>query len=405
MTCTLSKLVGTASGAAPEPRFRLPPGALLTTDFPPVCGGISSLLWNVYSRFEWENLTVIAPGHPGAGAFDAAYTYHAKRLSQFTSVRGFEGAQCLYQMWRHARRALQKNPTLVLHCGHVNTAIVARYLKHRYGIKYLVWTYGLEVMDEWLASLILPALRDADLVIVISEFTRKFLVAAGIADSRIVKIRPGTDPDRFHPSVPPRAIGQRFGIEGRPTLLTVSRIVKANRYKGHDIVIRSLTTVGRAIPDVAYLIVGQGDDLKYLDRLARECGVRDHVVFAGGVSDGDLPLLYNSCDVFILCSREEHSRRGMLGEGFGLALLEASACAKPVIAGNSGGIPDAVLDGVTGLLINPTDPESVSRAVIEMFRNPGMARSMGDNGRKWVIDEMNWDRTAQRFHLVLEKIQ
>jgi phosphatidyl-myo-inositol dimannoside synthase len=156
-------------------------------------------------------------------------------------------------------------------------------------------------------------------------------------------------------------------------------------------------------PDIAYLIVGEGDDLEY--RLARECGVREHLVFAGGISDQELPLLYNCCDAFIMCSREEHSRRGVPAEGFGLALLEASACAKPVIAGRSGGIPDAVLDGITGLLVKPTDRESVSRALIEIFRDPGMARSLGENGRKWVLDEMNWNRAAQEFDRAIREMQ
>jgi glycosyltransferase involved in cell wall biosynthesis len=143
---------------------------------------------------------------------------------------------------------ISDNPALLLHCGHVNAAIAARHLKHRYGTKYLVWSYGLEVMDDWVRPLILPALREADLVIAISEFTRKFLLAAGIRNSRIAKIRPGTDPDRFHPLFPAHEIGQHFGIRGRPTLLTVSRVAKANRYKGLDVVIQSLPAVVRAIP-------------------------------------------------------------------------------------------------------------------------------------------------------------
>jgi phosphatidyl-myo-inositol dimannoside synthase len=405
MICASLDLSNRGPSITSTPRLSLNPGALLTTDFPPVVGGISTLLWNIYSRFELQSIRVVAPRHAGAEAFDSAYRYEAKRFSQSSSMRGFAGVSQLYEFWRCGRRLILENPALLLHCGHVNAAIAARRLKHRYGTKYLVWSYGLEVMDKWLQPLILPALREADLVIAISEFTRHFLLAAGVQRSRIVKIRPGTDPDRFCPDVPAREIAQRFGIAGRPTLLTVSRVVKANRYKGHDIVIQALPAVVRAIPNIIYLIVGQGDDLGYLDRLAHECGIREHVRFAGGISDKELPLLYNCCDTFIMCSREERSLRGPLVEGFGLALLEASACAKPVVAGRSGGIPDAVLDGITGLLVNPADPESVSRAVIDVFRNPGMARTLGNNGRRWVIDEMNWDRAAQEFHQALGKLR
>src|ERR1039458_4679542 len=99
-------------------------------------------------------------------------------------------------------------------------------------------------------------------------------------------------------------LAQRLGVSGRPSLLTVARVVKANRYKGHDVVLRALPKVVRAVPDVAYVIVGNGDDLGYLHRLASECGVEKNVTFAGHVSHAELPLLYNACDAFIMCSRE-----------------------------------------------------------------------------------------------------
>jgi phosphatidyl-myo-inositol dimannoside synthase len=103
--------------------------------------------------------------------------------------------------------------------------------------------------------------------------------------------------------------------------LTVSRIVKANRYKGHDVVLRALPKVVRAVPDVAYVIVGDGDDLDYLDRLAVEYGVQENVSLPGACQMPSFPLLYNACDAFIMCSREERSRRGILAEGFGIACL------------------------------------------------------------------------------------
>src|ERR1039458_8854637 len=109
-------------------------------------------------------------------------------------------------------------------------------------------------------------------------------------------------------------LAQRLGVTGRPTLLSVSRIVKANRYKGHDVVLRALPKVVRAVPDVAYVIVGDGDDLDYLHRLASECGVQKNVTFAGRVSDAELPLLYNACDAFVMCSREDRSEERRVGK-------------------------------------------------------------------------------------------
>ncbi len=167
--------------------------------------------------------------------------------------------------------------------------------------------------------------------------------------------------------------------------------------------LRALPKVVRAVPDVAYVIVGDGDDLDYLHRLASECGVEKNVTFAGRVSDAELPLLYNACDAFVMCSREDRSQRGILAEGFGIALVEASACGKPVIAGRSGGVPDAVQDGITGLLVNPVDTDEVAAAIVKVLQEPGLARTMGNNGRKWVEREMNWSRAADEFQQAMEQ--
>ena len=378
-------------------------GALLTTDFPPQLGGISNYLFHVYRQFDLRQMTLIAPQHAEAERFDSTQDYTPARFEAGWNVPGIRGVWQVSRMYALAEKLVQRNPGMVLHCGHVNAALSARKLKRRYGTPYLLWTHALEIMDEWLRSRILPALLDARLILTNSEFTRDFLLSTGVAEARIVKIRPGADPSHFRPGLECRALAERLGVWGRPTLLTVARIVKANRYKGHDVVLRALAKVVRAVPDVAYVIAGEGDDLDYLERVAREYGVRENVVFAGRVPDEELPLLYNACDVFVMCSRADQTRRGILAEGFGLSLIEASACGKPVIAGKSGGVPDAVQDGVTGLLVNPVDVEAVAAAMVKVLREPEVASIMGENGRAWVEREMNWTRAAQEFEQALGK--
>jgi len=378
-------------------------GVLLATDFPPLEGGISNYLFNIYRQFDLRWMTVVAPQHPQAAQFDSRQQYFARRFAVAPNVPGIRGAWQLCRMRQEAEKLASGRNDVVLHCGHVNAAIAARSVKRRHGTPYLVWTYALEVMDEWLRSKILPALLDADLVITISDFTRDFLLRAGVAAERIVKIRPGTDPLRFRPGMDSAPLAYRLGVAGRPTLLTVSRIVKANRYKGHDFVLRALPRVVREVPELMYLIVGEGDDLPYLRRLADECGVSRNVVFAGRVSDAELPLLYNLCDVFIMCSREERTRRGLLAEGFGISFAEASACAKPVIAGRSGGVGDAVLHDVTGLLVDPTDAEQTAAAILRLLREREVAAKLGQNGRLWVRSELSWERAGHEFQAAMER--
>jgi phosphatidyl-myo-inositol dimannoside synthase len=378
-------------------------GILLATDFPPVLGGISNYLFNVYRQFDLRQMTLIAPEHPDAARFDSDQAYAAKRFPTALNFPGVRGAWQVWQMYREAERLVKRNRHTVLHCGHVNAAVAARKLKRRYGTPYLLWTHALEIMDEWLRGTILPAMLDADLVITNSEFTRSFLAMVGVPRARIVKIRPGVDPEHFRPGLDCRKLAERLGVLGRPTLLTVSRMVKANRYKGHDVVLNALVRVAKKIPDVAYLIVGEGDDVGYLEQRARERGVRENVIFTGRVSDEELPLLYNLCDAFVLCSREERGRRGVLAEGFGMVFVEASACGKPVIAGRSGGVPDAVLDGVTGLLVDPVDSEAVATAIVKVLRDRESAKQLGTNGRRWVETEMNWTRAADEFAQAMER--
>jgi phosphatidyl-myo-inositol dimannoside synthase len=399
---TDKSVLATPEGCGEIPR-RCGSGVLLATDFPPVLGGISSYLLNVYQQFDLRQMTLIAPAHPDAARFDSAQAYAARRFPTAPNMRGVRGAWQVWRMYREAESLVKRNRNLILHCGHVNAALAARRLKNRYGTSYLLWTHAVEIMDEWLRDSILPAMLDADVVITNSEFTQAFLTTTGVAQSRIVRIRPGADPVHFRPGLDCLDFARRLRVLGRPTLLTVSRMVKANRYKGHDVVLRALMRVAAEIPDVVYVIVGEGDDVGYLEQLARECGVRKNVVFAGRVSDEELPLLYNTCDAFILCSREERGPRGVLAEGFGIALVEASACGKPVIAGRSGGVPDAVLDGVTGLLVDPIDSGAVATAIVKVLRDRELAKRLGTNGRRWVETEMNWTRAADEFARAMQR--
>jgi len=378
-------------------------GALLTTDFPPLLGGISNYLFNVYRQFDLQQMTLIAPQHPDAERFDSGQGYGVSRFGAAVDVRGLRGAWQIWRMYREAEKLVKRNRKLVLHCGHVNAAVAARKLKRHCGTPYLLWTHALEIMDDWLGGSIVAAMLGAEFVVTNSEFTRAFVTSVGLPESRIVKIRPGADPDRFCPGLDCGELARRLGVASRPTLLTVSRIVKANRYKGHDVVLRALARVRLEIPDVAYVIAGEGDDVDYLERVACECGVRANVIFAGRASEEELPLLYNACDASILCSREDRGRRGILTEGFGIALVEASACGKPVIAGRSGGVPDAVREGVTGLLVDPGDSDAVAATIMKVLREPDLAKKLGANGREWVEKEMNWTRAADEFAAAMEK--
>src|SRR5437870_6418255 len=181
-------------------------------------------------------------------------------------------------------------------------------------------------------------------------------------------------------------------------ILSVGNLVAR---KGHDMVIRALPRLRQIIREVTYLIVGEGSYRAQLEQLAHDLGVRDRVVFAGALAE-DLPDIYALSDVFVMPSREQIEECDV--EGFGLAFLEASACAKPVVGGRSGGIPDAIVDGGTGLLVNPHDPEDIANALARLLTNNHLAIRLGQEGRSWVIKYFNWARVADRVEGILQSV-
>src|SRR5437773_1079083 len=166
----------------------------------------------------------------------------------------------------------------------------------------------------------------------------------------------------------------------------------SQQHKGMDTVIAALPAILARAPDVRYAVAGTGPDRERLEQLAHKLGLGDRVRFLGGVSDRELPALYNLASVYVGASRRAE-RLGV--EGFGIALVEASACGRPVVAGNSGGIPDAVRDGETGFLVPPEEPAAFADAICRLLADPAAAQRMGQNGRRAVETYFNWDRVVR----------
>jgi phosphatidylinositol alpha-1,6-mannosyltransferase len=173
-------------------------------------------------------------------------------------------------------------------------------------------------------------------------------------------------------------------------MLTVARLTS---HKGIDTGLRALAELAPSHPDLRYAVVGAGKRHAELEALAAELEVGDKVRFLTHVPDDDLPGIYNLADVYLGVSRLADSSV----EGFGISLVEASACAVPVIGGRSGGIPDAVREGETGLLVDPTDPQAVARAVDAVLSNPSLAGKLGGGGRRAVETHFNWDRVTKEM--------
>jgi phosphatidyl-myo-inositol dimannoside synthase len=240
-----------------------------------------------------------------------------------------------------------------------------------------------------------------DHVTYLGSYTRSRIASAlspGAA-GRMRQLVPGVDASTFHPDR--RDAGQevrhRRGLSDRRVVVCVSRLMPR---KGQDSLIRALPQIrARAGDDVALLIVGGGPYRERLEQLVDELGLQAHVVITGGVPWEELPAHYAAGDVFAMPSRTR--QRGWDVEGLGIVYLEASATGLPVVAGDSGGAPDAVLDGRTGFVVGGRDQSALVERVAELLGDAAMAERMGRAGRAWVESDWTWERSAHRLRQML----
>ncbi len=352
-------------------------------------------------RYPRDSLVVSTGAYPGAAASDAQFPQIVDRVAiRATRLRTLQGLAAW--TWRAGRLARRTRPRFTW-CGELKPAgYPARWLSMRHGVPYGVIAYGTELLlldakihrsafKRWTAR---QLLGQAAVVVAISEWTaslaRTVLERLGCtALARGVEVVPlGTTPEHFRPGVDSRDVRARYELDGGPWLLTVARL---EWHKGIDTVIKALASVRAAHPGTRYAVAGVGDRRPQLAQLARDLGLGDAVRFLGAVPDADLPALYNAADLYVGASR----RHDLLAEGFGISLVEASACGLAVVGGRSGGVPDAVREGETGILVDPDEPAAVAAGINRLLADTALRQRFGAAGRRAVETFYNWDRVVK----------
>lgn len=274
------------------------------------------------------------------------------RLRVLGRLAGSPLGKWLYAALAIGRARIERPGLLV--CGHIYLAPLAAAISVTGGVPLVMETHGKEVWSLGRRSL-RWAMRRASLIHAPSRFTRDRLAGQDpdLRD-RIHLIPEAVDLQRFRPMPRPVDLEERLGVRGKKVLLTVGRMLRAESYKGHDVVLRAMRELLRARNDISYVVVGGGDDVDGVKARARHLGLEDRVIFVGEVAEDDLPRYYNLADAHVMPST---------GEGFGVVFIEAAACGKASIAGDRDGSPDALLDGALGLLVDPTDPLAVAEAI------------------------------------------
>ncbi|MBI4318535.1 MAG: glycosyltransferase family 4 protein [Chloroflexi bacterium] len=375
----------------------------LTIFFPPSVGGVQSYSYDLVSNLcrLGEEVVVVAPNGKEAAEVDASLPCPVIRISSRAGCR--EGAMA----WQTFRILSRQRFDRVFCSDWKPSGLLALLASRVVRVPYFLAAHGSELLDDYNArhptkAIIFRQLRrfrrrvfhDAAAVFPVSRYTGDLVRELGISPTKISVVPNGVETMRFFPQDKKTPLAERYGLGGKKVILTVARL---DNYKGHDVVIRALPRVLHDVPDAVYLIVGTGPERPRLESLASEVGVRPNVIFAGHVPTADLCAHYHLADVFVMLSRKAPDEV----EGFGLTFLEANACGKPVIGGSSGGTAEAVVDGETGLLIDPADVSTAAAMLVRLLTDGDLASRLGRQGLARARNELSWAVQAAKIRQIM----
>jgi phosphatidylinositol alpha-1,6-mannosyltransferase len=366
---------------------------VITNDFPPRPGGIQAFVHGLVSRLPASDVVVYASSWKGDREYDDAQPFRVIRDRASVllptprvgaALRRLVEAEGIEAVWFGAAAPL---------------GLLAPRLREAGVRRIVATTHGHEI--GWAAlpgarALLRRIARHVDVMTYLGGYTRSRLSASVGSLVRLERLAPGVDTTVFRPDPAARqAVRAALGLGDRPVVV-VSRLVPR---KGQDTLIQALPAVRAQVPDAALLVVGGGPYRKKLTQLAGEHGVGDSVVITGSIPWSQLPGYYAAGDVFAMPCRTRH--RGLDVEGLGIVFLEASATGLPVVVGDSGGAPDAVLHGETGVVVDGRSVSAVASAVTGYLVDSAAAQAAGEAGRAWVRQEWSWERSAEQLRSLL----
>ncbi|MBI2708342.1 MAG: glycosyltransferase family 4 protein [Actinobacteria bacterium] len=367
---------------------------LVTNDFPPKTGGIQSYLWELWRRLPADEVAVMTTGHPGAAAWDAAQPFRVERAAARVLVP-------TPALGRRIRALADEVGAELVLLDPVLWGVgpVARWLDRPYGVV----VHGAEVTVPGRLPIARAAmagvLRGAQVVVAAGGYPADRAEAAARRGLPVVVVPPGVDTERFRPldAGQRRSARERLGLPATgPLVVGVSRLVPR---KGFDVLIRAASVLRRDHPDLTVAVAGDGRDRRRLERLVARTGAPVRLV--GRIGAADLPRLHGAADVFAMLCRDRWA--GLEQEGFGIVFVEAAACGVPQVAGRSGGSHEAVVDGVTGLVVDDSDDEAAAvRAIGMLLADPGARARMGAAALARARADLSYDVLAERLRAGLE---
>jgi phosphatidylinositol alpha-1,6-mannosyltransferase len=382
----------------------VPRYVLASQVFPPAVGGSGVLLDNVYSRIDGEVVTFVDATTCSTGTAvrrtqNVIPTVINGRAWGLADPRGWPNQLQLARLYYRWTRRGQG----IVHCGRAQPEGVPALLASLApgGPRYVFWAHGEDISaalsSRQFSATMRLVYRGAAAAIANSRNTAHLIESTGWMRRPIEVVYPGVDSARFHPGADNGALRHALSPEGGVILLTVARLQKR---KGHDLVIKALPTLLREFPTLKYVIVGGGNEREALVHLAGELQVNHAVQFRGEVSDEELPSYFAASDIFLLPTRVAEYDF----EGFGIVYLEAAAAGKPAIGGRNGGVPEAVVEGETGLLVSGLDVDELAACIRQLAGSESLRRRMGEQGMARARRDFTWERAARMVERIHQRI-
>ncbi len=372
---------------------------VITNDFGPRTGGIETFVMGLLERIVDHKVVVFTSQQGDTSEYDQQW------FKKFGVQVIRDRSKILLPSLRVAKRAKEiaqmHNIEVVVFGAAAPLALMAPKLRKAGVKKIIALTHGHEVWWARIFPFNLAMKRignSVDHLTYLGEFTRQ-AISRSLSQKSIdsmVKIAPGIDTFHFSPQADATQRRTELGLESKKIIISVGRLVHR---KGQDKLIQAFPTIVREIPNAHLLIVGEGPYRAHLEKLVEKLSLKANVTFVGRIFYNNLPSYLSASDVFVMPSRSRFF--GLEVEGLGIVYLEASACAIPVVAGVSGGAPDAVQEGITGLCVDGTNIGQIAEAVIHICSDSKRATKMGLAGRNWVIEQWQWEIWSKQFNSLL----
>lgn len=364
---------------------------LVTLDYPPQIGGVAVYYKHLIDEFPEEDVLVLTADEVDGRKIQETTGVIRRKILFKSRLLWPKWLPLLWEIWKIAR----ENKIKIIQVGQILPVGMAVYIVNKFfKIPYMVYCHGMDVMTAAQSPrkkrLAQKILKNAEFVVANSEFTKEKVLEYGIRAQDVMIVYPCPNV-KLRRKVAPEEIEDlknKYGLRDKKIILTAGRLVER---KGHDVVLGALHKLKESVPSAHYVIIGEGPKEEAVRQMIKILKLEDSVSLIGKATDYELAAWYELCNIFIMISRQLKDEDA---EGFGIVYLEANMFGKPVIAGKSGGVAEAVLDNETGILVEPTNPQEIISALEKLLKNPEEARRLGENGRQRVEQDFQWKKQA-----------